>query len=270
MKIFVSDYDGTFAKMGGSPSEIQDNVKQVNAWREAGNIFAFATGRSVPMLNKFIPKEMGYDYLVALNGGIVTDARTNEKLFEKAMSNEVATEIMALVKEWDFSSYSITDGFSSYRKMKTSDFTSHAKFSIMQKMVMAIKMSTFFMWHNVNYNTIISRPVAQITVAANSNDKVNRFAELVNEQFHGKASVYINNNSADIGYFGISKATGVDYVRELLNTEAANIYCMGDSYNDIPMLEAYQGFTLPDAPDEVKAKSEEVFNSVGDAIKSLL
>ena len=66
-----------------------------------------------------------------------------------------------------------------------------------------------------------------------------------------------------------SKADGITYLKERYGWEKENIYVIGDSYNDLPMLNAFHGFTLFHAKDEIKANAEAVFAQVGDCIKAL-
>ena len=272
MKIFVSDYDGTFTKHDGNTAEIKDNLAQVQAWRRAGNIFVFATGRSVSLMRTFVEKGIECDYLVALNGGIVTSG-DHKLLFESAIPHDVAVEIMALVKEWGFRNYTITDGFFQHRKSVLCDFLARFGVGFWRK------IGLVFAWfqlcapcfkNNVSYKEAMRRPVGQISIATDSHERAADFAALINQRFSGKIATYMNEASVDITCHGVSKATGIAHIAQLLDVSDEHIYCMGDSYNDIPMLETYHGFTVPKASQEVKAKAEGVYNTVGDAIRALL
>lgn len=62
---------------------------------------------------------------------------------------------------------------------------------------------------------------------------------------------------------GYSKATGIDYVRRMLGTEAGDCYAIGDSGNDLPMLRAVgHSIAMGNAPDRVKADVEYVTESL--------
>ena len=228
MKMFASDYDGTFFKWStsGVSDSIEENIRQVELWRAAGNLFVFATGRSISQMALFTPRGISYDYLIGLNGAVIVSAKT-EPIIEEAISPSVAKEIMTLLKSeaniYDYSAiYGKKDGPS------------------------------------------------QISFTMNSPDDAIKFASFFNSKFDGKAIAFSNERHIDINAQGISKATGVARIAELHNIGNDNIYAMGDSYNDIPMLSAYTGFTLPEASDVVKAKATAVHNSVADALKSLL
>ena len=62
---------------------------------------------------------------------------------------------------------------------------------------------------------------------------------------------------------GVDKASGISRVGKTLGVEPANMVAVGDSYNDLPMLEAC-GFSVAmgNAPPEVRAAADFVAPSV--------
>ena len=73
MKLFASDYDGTYWKHTKKGQlDLRKNIKVTKRWQEAGHLFVFATGRPISMM-KLEQKMHGivYDYIVGLNGGII-------------------------------------------------------------------------------------------------------------------------------------------------------------------------------------------------------
>jgi Cof subfamily protein (haloacid dehalogenase superfamily) len=273
MKIFVSDYDGTFYKANAASSEIRDNITQINAWRNAGNIFIFATGRPVSaMSGTFVVKNLVYDYLVALNGGVV--ASSDHKVISwNHISHEVVTKIMKLAREYGFVDYSLTDGFVNHSKIKFSAFMPRFGVSPLEK------ARLFCMWKrltlpifkgNVSYEKIMNQRITQISLTADTFNEAATFSAMLNERFCDEVSACLNETTIDVNHHGLSKATGIGSIAKLLGVDRNNIYCMGDNYNDISMLESYYGFTVPNAPDELKTKAKGIYNTVGDAIRELL
>jgi HAD-superfamily hydrolase, subfamily IIB len=248
---------------------MSDNMEQVDLWRKAGNIFVFATGRSISLMKRFTQKNLAYDYLITLNGGIISNA-IDEILFEKVIPHAIALEIMSLIKLQGIRSYSISDGLIGYRKIALGDHSANQSTGFFRQIMLMLKFASTFSKHNVSYHTALNRPIAQITITTKTYEKAANFAALINERFYGEVSAYVNGTSVDMSYYGLSKATGIDFIGKMLNIDDSDIYCMGDSYNDLPMLEAYHGFTLPTAPDAVKEKAKDTFHTVGDAIKALL
>ena len=45
--------------------------------------------------------------------------------------------------------------------------------------------------------------------------------------------------------------------------ETPEVFSIGDEINDLPMIEAFDGFTVDTARDEIKAKARQAYASVG-------
>ena len=72
----------------------------------------------------------------------------------------------------------------------------------------------------------------------------------------------------DVVAAGCSKGTGIDKVREIFGIERFG--GIGDSYNDLPLLEASDiSFTFPDSPEELRKAADEIVLSVSDAIEKM-
>ena len=69
----------------------------------------------------------------------------------------------------------------------------------------------------------------------------------------------------DFTLAGVDKATGVARVGRTLGVDPANMVAVGDSYNDLPMLQSCgYSVAMGNAPPEVKAAADFVAPSVGD------
>jgi len=227
VKLFASDYDGTFARSNRTPGEIEKNIIQVKQWREAGNLFIFATGRDVPGLLNVLPKHNGlkYDYLVCLNGGTIT-THTGEIVLDKVIPQHLANEIMTIVKENNIQEYYI--------------------------------------------DHVTTNGTGKISVFMDTPDEALCIARLFAMHFEDRTSIFANERCVDLTALGVSKATGVAQVAHRHNIAHKDIYCMGDSHNDIPMLAAYNGITLPGVATAVNAAATQVCGSVGAALELLL
>ena len=69
---------------------------------------------------------------------------------------------------------------------------------------------------------------------------------------------------------GISKAKGLADVLADAGAKDEDVFAIGDSYNDLPMIEAYHGFCMDSAPEAIKQKSRAVYHSVGACIADLM
>ena len=96
-------------------------------------------------------------------------------------------------------------------------------------------------------------------------------ADALAEEFSGNKDMYVIKAvlpynglwAIDFTLAGVDKSTGVARVGDTLGVSPANMVAVGDSYNDLPMLQSC-GFSVAmgDAPAEVKAAADFVAPSV--------
>lgn len=263
MKLFASDYDGTYWKhtLKGQVDLIK-NIKRTKQWQEQGNLFVFATGRPISMmkLEKYI-HGIVYDYIVGLNGGIII-SKTGDILFRETINNSIARKMMILIQQKDVLHYSVSDGL--WGHYHTTFGWRHKSFYLFTFFKLFLKT------YGLTLEEALNRPVVQISVKLKSAEEATAFANQLNELFGKDIVAFSNLRHVDIAARGLSKATGIEYIANRHGIASDNIYCMGDSFNDLPMLKRYHGFTLPEAHQMIKENVQEVFETVGDAIKQIL
>ena len=96
-------------------------------------------------------------------------------------------------------------------------------------------------------------------------------ADALAKEFRGNKDMYVIKAvlpytglwAVDFTLAGVDKATGVSRVGRTLGVDPANMVAVGDSYNDLPMLESC-GFSVAmgNAPEEVRAAADFVAPSV--------
>ena len=259
MKIFASDYDGTFYKHKNRKKfEVKNNIRAVENWQEAGNLFVFATGRSISMMTlerKF--RKLNYDYIVGLNGGIIV-SKTDEVLYQEVIKPEIAVSLIKLIEDQGINNYCITDGLTGHYKVPFDWRNKYAYFFKLSKLL--------FKEYRLTLEKALAQPVAQIAVQTENHKAAIEFAKLVNETYAGEVMAFPNLHHVDISAPNISKATGIAYIANRHQIKNENIYGMGDSHNDVPMFKDYQGFTLPEAYEEIKIEAKKVYETVGNAL----
>jgi len=260
MKLFGSDYDGTFHRHGSrGEDEFAENQAAVAKWQADGNLFAFATGRSINGLAyDRIVYDLKFDYLIGLNGGIIIDAQ-DEVIFRELIDPAVSREIVALIKSRGLEWFSVTDGLQGYhpavkRWNVEEDWKAHG---IMESFTLSLEEA-------------LANPVAMIAVEMPSSEDAIEFAALVNQKYAHQVTAFSNVNNVDIGAAGLSKATGLAHIAKLHGIDKNDIFGMGDSYNDVPMFEAFHGFTLPEVNDELKSLADKIYPTVSAAIEDVI
>ena len=87
------------------------------------------------------------------------------------------------------------------------------------------------------------------------------------EKYGSQAAFHYNKGAINVSSSLVSKKTGVSALCESLNCE---VHVIGDGYNDVPMIEAFSGFAVTGAPEEVKQKAVKVFDKIKDCVAYLL
>lgn len=254
MKVLASDYDGTLR------TEEMVNVSDVQAihkFREKGNMFGLVTGRSMESIQKEVAiNKIEFDFIVGNNGGVIYDKNFN-RLETKYMDFNKALDIIAYIKTLDCISYVINDGFHRF------------KFSIDKNQI-------DHKYGNLEDTTekeeeILDRgKIAQLVISLNDQVLAEEISHYINTNFKGFAVAYVNINCVDIVPDGVSKAEGLYYIEQHLELNHDDIYAIGDSFNDIPMLEEFHGCAVAHARNEIINSAEHVFSNVEECISFLM
>lgn len=83
----------------------------------------------------------------------------------------------------------------------------------------------------------------QFSTRFDTEQKAAEYTEYVNLNIPG-ISAYQNGICIDVVRRGLSKATGIAEIARLHNVANRDITAVGDSFNDLPMIEAYDGFAI--------------------------
>ena len=102
--------------------------------------------------------------------------------------------------------------------------------------------------------------IAQLVVSLNDTILAEEIAHYINANFKGYATAFINVNCVDIVPHGVSKAEGLYYIEDHFGLDHDAIYAIGDSFNDLPMLEEFHGSTLSHARSVIKEQIGVVYD----------
>lgn len=237
MKIFASDYDGTI-KIDGSISE--RNLTAIKNWTKRGNVFGLVTGRSVESALQEIKKyELPVSFLVCNNGGVIYDKEMNLlKLYEMDLAK--AKQLIADIRSMRCNSFVLNNGF--YRAKEIVDSAEED-----------YKYGTYSSDYSVE-RILDEGRIGQIVISVNDNEYGKEQAACINEKYVGYMNAFPNVNCIDIVPDNVDKAQGLRFVQDYFGYAKEDIYCMGDSYNDLPMLLTFHSATLTHTFEDVKAQ----------------
>lgn len=253
MKILASDYDGT---LRSNPILSDENIKAIHRFRQAGHAFGIVTGRSMESIKSEIEKyQLEVDFLVTNNGGMIYDEKyTNIK--DSFIAFDAALRLIEYIRTLHCASFVINDG---YRRCRI----------VLDEKQKDIKYGNID--STLTFEEVLEKKkIAQIVVSLDDDSYAHKIAEIVNKEYKGYVSAYVNVNCIDIVPYEISKGKGLQFIEEYKHYVHDDIYAIGDSFNDIPMLEAFHGMCVSHSQPEIKAKAEKVVDEVSDAIAYLM
>jgi Cof subfamily protein (haloacid dehalogenase superfamily) len=248
MIFFASDYDGTLNQNGVSCEDIAAIID----FRKQGHLFGMVTGRSLGSIQKEIDKfSFPVDFIIGNNGGAIQNTLGETVLLE-TIHTDLVTKVIEHLMTYDIYVYGGNDGFNlGVKQIKPNpDFKP--------------TMQTIDFDEAFDQNQVAT----MFAFFTNEQDASQCVLEL-NQMFEGELSCFSNKEYIDIGTYGISKKSGIDFLVNHLAIEA-EIHVIGDEYNDLPMIKGFKGYTVETGSDEVKGFASRVFPTVADALKHAL
>ena len=251
MKILASDYDGTL-KVNEEVSS--KNKEMIKKWRAQGNLFGIVTGRSTTTIHQEIEtKGLEIDFLVCNNGGVILDKNMDiEQLL--LIDFPVVEKIIVYIETIKSNGYVLNDGIHRSRvaPMQAKDDLHDTPSTIGAKEILE------------------NKKVAQIVVNFDEQETANTLAKYINTNFGTKVEAFTNLNCVDIVPKGASKENGLRYIAKRENVSEKDVYSIGDSYNDVCMIEAFSGATLEHAHIKIKEYAKVVVKDVAEYLSILM
>ncbi len=255
-RIFAFDIDGTLvdSKTGYAPQSTIDALKELA--KDENNILAIATGRTKFVLDGLDSIIDLFEYKVTTNGQVISSKsdvvfknpfpkEQNNLIFEFLKQNEFTCGLVGMEEMVFNRESSITDTIFKERKKLRPD-------------IPIPRVSTDFHLEN---------EIVQLWLLGDSDT-----CSAIEKEFPDLRCVSWGNYGYDVIPRGISKASGVKMLKDYIDSEEFEVYCFGDSNNDIEMIEyADVGVAMGNALPRVKEVADYVTTDVDkDGIKNAL
>lgn len=254
MKLLATDYDGTllYAK-----HIMPEDLQAIEEWKKAGNSFVIVTGRSMESIQRQVEEyDLPVDYLVTNNGGMVFD-KDGKILLSNYLDYITTLDIIYAAKMMEgVASYVVNDGIHRHRVVVNEHVPEHRYPNLEPD------LSEEEVMNQAKY--------AQIVLSMSEVHLAVSMADAINLHFGETVVAYANNYVVDVVPKGISKATGLDFVCEWIGVDEKDTYTIGDSYNDIPLMEyGLHGSAMETAFEEVKDHALYVYPSIHAMIQAI-
>ncbi len=253
MKLFdgcllACDVDGTLVYNGVIPER---NIEKIRFFAENGGVFSLATGRSVGAVGSVISAVSDVSASVVSNGCMIYNYKTKEILYEKCVDKDDYGAVFAVEKSHPEIGIELHEKLGVLVLTRTKETDDHESYE---------GLNAVF----INGNEVNEHSYNKILYALNGEKDIPRIRKIV-EPF-GKSSIFIDTSATLYGkkrfYLeqiptGISKASGVKLLAEMLNIKKGGLFAIGDYYNDIDMLKiADVGAAPENSPKVVKDCAE--------------
>ncbi|NLC87178.1 MAG: HAD-IIB family hydrolase [Clostridiaceae bacterium] len=230
-KILVSDYDRTFYL---NDNDIEKNIKEIENFRNAGNLFIVATGRSFYDFKKKVNLyNIKYDYVILNHGATILDNNDNI-LFNFSINTTIVKNLE-----------------------KDLNIEKSIKFFCCSKLDSRVDI-------NCTDLTKVYLRFEDTNIASETNNKINStYSKDINSYLISPYSIEIITNK-------INKSSAIQLLIDDLHLDKSNVYTIGDGYSDIKMIKDYNGCCMLESVKELKHFSIKEYNSVSNFISDIL
>ncbi|TVY10029.1 Cof-type HAD-IIB family hydrolase [Paenibacillus cremeus] len=228
IKLIALDMDGTL--LNESKQISQQNTEWIAKCSEQGVHVILSTGRGIHKIRPYLKQlQLESSLIVAVNGGEVWKG-PDELLFRQTISAEVIEALRQLAHELDVWYW----GYHSEGKPTRDSWGDRE-----------LQGSTLLQWVKFGFQSDDPDKIAQLYERIPS---IGAF-ELTNS----------HPSNIEVNPAGITKASGLHQVCNLLDVGMHEVAAMGDSMNDMSMItEAALGIAMGNAQEEVKRRADAV------------
>lgn len=247
-KLIIADFDGT---LGNIPDYIHpDTVQAIKEYQRMGGIFSIVTGRSYSSISAICEKYGIKCVVASFQGSHVVDLNTNKVLLDCGIKSSRAVEMLVDLKSLDFPLSVWSNDVLYYEQENPytklyADKLSGKKFLKIQDFSQIEKHTT----HPINKINLLAVP-----------EKVSSVVEFLQARYGDDVIVNSGAKSLiEIIDAEYNKGYAVKKIAEYFNMELDKVLTVGDSTNDLKLLDGeWHGVAVGDAEEQLKKIAKEI------------
>ncbi len=236
-KAFASDFDNTLYFKDGFREK---DLLAIKEKQKEGLLFGVCTGRSLFGVLVPVEERIHFDFYILATGSLILNSK-KEPLFSKIIDPETVMKITEEYQGKYHLAYNCGDNF----------------YSLYDEYEIVVQMKEIHQLPSHVYG---------ISFLTENTEKAYEICKHLNSLY--PVSAYNNGPFVDITAPGCSKGEAVLLLKKMMNIDF--IYGMGDSYNDISMLEKVDcSFTFSSSPELLQSKVDKVTTSIHESLSKI-
>lgn len=248
MKALASDFDRTlFFHNENDFYYRNDDIKAIKQFQAKGNLFGVCTGRAYRGIEDFNTHNINYDFYILCSGAKILDGQGN-LIYQRFIDKELAIKI-----------------YNQFESVDTS-IVYQDQMYIMNRpgnLPKRLKVINSFDEIGAKFDSFSIHFKDSIEAAGHYQELIENFGDVID--------VYQNERHIDFAAKGCSKGNGIRRLMEYYDLSADDMAVIGDSWNDIPMLESVENsFTFNRSPDDVKQVANYLVDGIDECIEQLI
>lgn len=241
MLAFASDFDGTLYFGWEEGIRVHDQ-KSIRRFQKQGHLFGLCTGRPLVGIDDMMYDKVDPDFYILTSGAVILD-RQQKIIYEQVIDKHVVQKICETLCQ----DYMIC--IQANLKAYTFNQNSTEHYQIKIKSVSDIEGDHIY----------------GISFHAYSEENAQKVVADIQKQFGDEVNAFYNVQYVDIVKKGCSKGAALHILKDHLHLQT--MCGIGDSYNDIPMLESVdKAFTFHHSPTIVQSHATHLVDSISEAI----
>lgn len=241
MKVLASDYDGTLLF---NEKFKEGDLKKIKEFQKAGNLFGLCSGRPFKGIYEFCKPYIDFDFYILCTGALVLN-KEREVIYKSTISKHLLHEFYdRYQKDYDIFIQA---------NMQIYTFLKEDLGSMVRQVITSLDE--------------VEGDIYGLSMNAKTDETLKKCVLILKNIFLNNCTQ--NKEYIDITEKGCSKGLGILKLKELMHLE--EVAGIGDSYNDIPMLETVDhSFTFPTSPESLTSIVDDVVDSVEEALDILM
>ena len=254
--LFACDIDGTLMSSGKINPR---NIEKIEFFMNEGGYFSLSTGRTVGAVGPVLDKIKRVSPSVVANGCMIYDYENKKALDELFLpENEyyIAKKVLDMGLNVGIEAHS---GEKILTIKETQETRDHQEYEWISGENVSFEEASKYRWNKVVYFFDNEKELALVKAMIAKEKAVSAFSD-TSAVISGRKRKYYEQFPA-----GVSKASELDKLKNILKIEKGCYFAMGDYYNDLEMIKNADISAVPeDTPDDIKAYADYIAGSCED------